>query len=603
MNPAEAMRGFLEALGVPAPRIPLGFDAQVGLYRSLLAGRRVLVVLDNARDVDQVRPLLPGAAGCRVVVTSRNRLSSLVAKEGARPLVAGRALRGRGARAAGRPARAETGWPPSHGRPTGSSRAAPGCRWPWSSWRLGPRPTPASRSRALAAELRDAQGDLDVFDDGSADTDVRAVFSWSYQALGPAAGRLFRLLGLHPGPDVDGRGRREPRRHPGDSRPRGCWPNSPAPTCSSSPRRAGSPSTTCSAPTPPSWPRARTPRPNDAPRPAGCSTTTCTPRGRRRCCSTRSGTRSPWPRRSPDVTPEAIADPAPPGSPRSSRCCSRPSGARPRAGSPPTPGSWPGPRPTSSTAAGTGTSWPRPSGSRWRRPAARRTWPGRPAPTTASPEPAAGWATTPQAHAHLELALDLHRALGDPVSQAYTHRGLAATYEWQGSNADALGHDQQALELYRQAGHLPGQASALNSIGWCHAQLGDYAQALVCCQQALALHRSTANRHGQASTLDSLGYVHHRVGDPARAAACYEQALELFRALGDRFYEADTLTHLGDAWQAAGDEDVARQAWRDALRILAELRHPDAAAVQARLRPEPAQTVLPRQRVQLTGTV
>ena len=86
LDPGQALRGFFEALAVPPERIPQALDDQVALYRSLLAGQRVLVLLDNARDAAQVRPLLPGSPGCLAIVTSRNHLTGLIAGHGAYPL-------------------------------------------------------------------------------------------------------------------------------------------------------------------------------------------------------------------------------------------------------------------------------------------------------------------------------------------------------------------------------------------------------------------------------------------------------------------------------------------------------------------------------------
>jgi tetratricopeptide (TPR) repeat protein len=201
VTPVEAVRGFLDAFEVPAERIPLGVDAQASLYRSILAGRRVLVVLDNARDAAQVRPLLPGSSGCVVVVTSRNRLTSLVAAEGARSLTVDLL------------SVAEARELLVHRLGPGRVAAEPGAvleiitrcaRLPLALSVVAARAAmnPGFPLAVLAAELRQARGGLQAFDSGEVSVDVRAVFSWSYQRLDVVAARLFRLLGLHPGPDI-----------------------------------------------------------------------------------------------------------------------------------------------------------------------------------------------------------------------------------------------------------------------------------------------------------------------------------------------------------------------------------------------------------------
>ena len=200
MHPADAVRGFLDAFGVPAQQIPGSMEAQTGLYRTLVSGRRLLIVLDNARDAEQVRPLLPGSAGCLVVVTSRNQLSGLIAAQGARPMALGlmstvdaRALLA-----------TRLGDTRVAAEPDAVDGIIAGCaRLPLALAVVAARCaiSPELPLPRLAEEIRDTAG-LDAFAGDDRATDVRTVFSWSYQALGPAAARLFRLLGLHPGPDL-----------------------------------------------------------------------------------------------------------------------------------------------------------------------------------------------------------------------------------------------------------------------------------------------------------------------------------------------------------------------------------------------------------------
>jgi DNA-binding SARP family transcriptional activator len=199
---ADALAGFLRALGAPGQRIPAEIGERAARYRSLLAGKRALIVLDNAGDVEQVRPLLPGSPGCAVVVTSRDSLAGLVARDGAARLEldllplddAADLLRQLiGSRADTDPAAVE-------------QLATQCCRLPL-ALRVAAELTAARPTVPLSdlvAELGDRQQRLDLLDaGGDQGTAVRAVFSWSCQHLDPVAARAFRLAGLHPGPDLD----------------------------------------------------------------------------------------------------------------------------------------------------------------------------------------------------------------------------------------------------------------------------------------------------------------------------------------------------------------------------------------------------------------
>ncbi|MFI0771456.1 ATP-binding protein [Streptomyces melanosporofaciens] len=200
VTPQEALHRFLSALGVPAAAIPADLEAGAALYRSLLAGRRVLVVLDNAATVGQVRPLLPGAAGCLVVVTSRSRLSGLAVRDGAHTLTLSTLDE---AEAVALLSVVTAAYRPQDDQDQLIELARLCARLPLALRIAAERA--ASRPRMgldeLIRDLRDESAlwdALSVGDDEEAEA-VRTVFAWSYRALPAAAARLFRLLGLHPG--------------------------------------------------------------------------------------------------------------------------------------------------------------------------------------------------------------------------------------------------------------------------------------------------------------------------------------------------------------------------------------------------------------------
>ncbi|GLY39884.1 SARP family transcriptional regulator [Amycolatopsis sp. NBRC 101858] len=581
MTPAAAVRGFLEALEVPGERIPTTLDAQVGLYRTLLANRRVLVVLDNARDAGQVRPLLPGARACVVVVTSRDQLAGLVT-EGAHPLVvdllddaeAHAVLRRRigTARIAADPAAAE-------------EIIGLCARLPLALAVVAARAAtyPAFSLAALAGQLRDARGGLDEFAGADPATDPRAVFSWSYLLLDPAAARLFRLLGLHLGPDIGTRAaaslaglpaakvrpllselanahlvaEHAPGRYTMHDLLRAYADelvhetDSPADRETAAHRMLGHYSHTAYHADGFLDPRLEVP-PALTPLPPGAEAERIVDRGRALA----------WFETEHRVLLQAVAT----GAEFDARvwelawAIQRFLAMR---------GHWH----DESAALTAALAAARRLGDQ-RKQAFAHLHPG-------GTQVRFGRHT--EAGDDLRAALSLYSASDDVVGQAYAHRQFAWLLDRQGAVADALTHAEQALELFRTAGHLAGQATALNAVGWFHTLLGKHESAIEYCRQALDLQTQLGDFMGATQSWHSIGHAHQQLGDHDRAIACYEKALELVHRNGNLVIEARMLIDLANLRRDLGDLEAARAGWQRAHDILARLAHPEADEVRTRL--------------------
>jgi tetratricopeptide (TPR) repeat protein len=200
ITPHEVLERFLHALSVPAAAVPADLESRAALFRSLLSGRRMLVVLDNAATVGQVRPLLPGNSECLVLVTSRSSLSGLVARDGARR-VSLRVLSEDEATELIQ--RITSGYRDQDDTADLVELAGLCARLPLALRIAAERAInrPWAPLRDLITELRDESALWDALtaDDDDESDAVRTVFAWSYRALTPEASRMFRLLGLHPG--------------------------------------------------------------------------------------------------------------------------------------------------------------------------------------------------------------------------------------------------------------------------------------------------------------------------------------------------------------------------------------------------------------------
>ncbi|GAB3432545.1 AfsR/SARP family transcriptional regulator [Flindersiella endophytica] len=580
--PAEALRGFLDALGVPAEAIPAGLDARIGMYRSLLADRKVIVLLDNARDSEQARPLLPGAPGCLVVVTSRNRLGGLVGAEAARPVLLDLLTTEESRELLAR----RLGTDRTDAEPQAVEAIIDSCaRLPLALVIAAARAAtnPDFPLRVLADELAETSGGLDAFAGSDPAADVRAVFSWSYRQLSKPAARLFRLLGLHPGPDISGPAAASLAGMPlGQARSLLAELTRSHLLTQHQPGRYTFHDLLRAYATELVREDASAER-DDATRRmldhyvhTGHSAAFLIAPYRDRV---------PLGAAAPGVSAEAL----------DSHDAAM--------------GWYIAERPAllalidQTTAEGfdADTWWLAwmlatflERHGRWNewaasqraaKAAARRA--GDPAKEALASRLLAGaiykLGDNYSSYAELLNALDLYAQLGDHIGQARVHRNLGWVLSRLDRHDEALEHTEQALELSRTAGDRTGQAIALNAIGWRHAQLGEYEQTVTYCEQALALHKESGNPNGEASASDSLGYAYHHLGQYRRALTSYRRALELLRQQGNRSYVAEVLEHLGDAYEAMGDRGAARQHWRRALEILQELGVRGAEALRTKL--------------------
>ncbi|MFH8467182.1 AfsR/SARP family transcriptional regulator [Streptomyces sp. NPDC017991] len=613
-EPGAVLGNFLRSLGIPAGEAPEADQRR--RYREALAGRRVLVVLDDARDAAQVADLLPATPGCLAVITSRGPLPELAdsaqhtsflalepfSADEARDCVAARVGQARVTGDEGSVAviTALTG-----GLPLAVAAATA---------RLAGRPE--FSLNALAADL--GEGELNL----NALPGLRAAFDASYRMLSPDAARLFRLLGLHPGETAS------------------------APLAAS---MAGVPLR-----------RVRpllgelvrvglvTERPEDRyewVRPARVYARERARAGERDAANTD-------PRSSEPDTPNT---PNTPDTSNAPNTCETYETSAPAA--PVTSGNTPGSAarqdmrrlldhvlhtahgairvlspnspaltlsaPASGVAAGDHEGVPqalawigaeRATLARMVRTAAqdgfdRHAWQlawalerlmeqrellhddvrcrqaaldaarrlgdpvalahshralGRPEGRPHRPH---------EAHGHLRRALDLFDEMSDPAGLARTHGELGRLHERQGHHVHALHHRQEALERYREAGDRVGQSGALRDLGRTHDLLGRPRQALARTHQAHEPLRGLAEPHAQAAVWCALARCHGRLGNHRRALAEYQRALELYRAAGDPHLEARVLVRLGDAHRDAGDATAARSAWQRALAVRDSMHH------------------------------
>jgi DNA-binding SARP family transcriptional activator len=581
VEPSVVLRSFLEGLGVATSRIPDDLDAQSALLRSLLANRRVLLLLDNARSAEQVRPLLPGSSRCLAIVTSRNRLGSLAALEGARlvplDLLGAAEARELVARRLGRD-RVETdaaavdeiidrcgGLPLALAVVAGRAAARP--YLPLAS---------------VVAELAGAASRLDAIRGEDDATDLRAVFLCSYDALSPGAAQVLRQIGVHPGPDLSAAAALSLA----GLEPAAC-------AAALSELVAGS---LVSEPIPgryavhdllrafaverleasgddvplvrqrlldhylrtahagallmgPLMESITLPEPAVGVRPEHLEGDEAAAR---------------WFRSERAVLLGAVDDAAVQGFPRHAwqlAWCLDTHLHR--------AGQWSDQvrmhtvAARAASAAGEGV-----GAASCLRFLARAQW------------MLEDW---PAAEAAAQQALACYEGLGEPSQIGHTLVYLGAIAGLSGRDEEVPVHMRRALTLFETVDDQMGIGVAYSNLAEYYCQSGDYEKSLACCWRSLRACRRTGDTDIMIAAWLIMGDVHQNRAELTRSLACYRTAARLSAAIGHRHKRAVALSSAAEVHLERGSRDNAVRAWREALELLDLLGHPSADEVRARL--------------------
>ncbi|MEV8609154.1 BTAD domain-containing putative transcriptional regulator [Amycolatopsis sp. NPDC051373] len=593
VDPADALRGFLDVLGIEATQAPSGLDARSGLYRSLLAGRQMLVVLDNVRDSEQVRPLLPGSAGSAVIVTSRNRLSALVATEDADVLTLDTLSSSEARETLVR----RLGEEKVAAEPEAVEEIIELCgRLPLALAIVAARARthPQFSLADITAKLRATQGTLEAFRGDSAG-DVRTVFSWSYRVLEPGAARLFRLLSLHRGADFS-------------TAAAASLAGVPLPQAQDlleeltrirylSEHRPGRYLAHDLV-------RSYAMELREQTDPADEQADALARLVNHYLCSTHGAYLALNPHQLP-IDPPVLE-----------------------------------PGVTADLARGYGEAmeWfeaelpaltllirqiagvPRLAGNvcklvlslqpYYQRSALYHDWVTQAELALRVAVGTGDLAAQANVHRslagayhfverydealeHLNRTAELFEQLGLAADQAYVHSNFGTVFAKLGRFNAALEHHERAFELYRASGNVKGEAIGLEGIGRCLSEMGGNAEAVPLILRAMKLYEDIGDRNGEGNCWSTLATAYGSLGHLDQAIDAWRRAVTYYRELGNRSDESDSLVALGDALSASGDPEGAEKAWREALHVLDAFGMPAADDVRLRLGDPDSRVVSP----------